>query len=31
MNNLEKYLLLPIHTKMTIHQARYIADQINKF
>ena len=31
MNNLEKkYLLLPIHTKMTIHQARYIADQINK-
>jgi len=25
-----KYLVLPVHTKMTVHDARYIAEQINK-
>ena len=26
----DKYLVLPIHTKMTVRDARYIAEQINK-
>ena len=26
----DKYLVLPVHTKMTVRDARYIAEQINK-